>query len=129
VVAADTNVVVRLLVQDDPGQGLRATNFFRDEEIWICKTVLLETAWVLSSLYGFDPANSVAALRALAGLPNVRIENETEVAAAFDLCNRGIELADALHLTSRGLSIRFASFDARFVRRARAAGVKDVRLV
>ena len=44
--AVDTNVVVRLLAQDDPKQTAAARALFSAGSIWIAKTVLLETAWV-----------------------------------------------------------------------------------
>jgi len=53
-VAVDTNILVRFLVRDDVKQAARAASLIRDDKIWISKTVLLETEWVLGSLYGFS---------------------------------------------------------------------------
>jgi predicted nucleic-acid-binding protein len=53
-VAVDTNILVRLLTGDDPKQAAAARSLFASEQIWIAKTVLLETGWVLRSLYGFE---------------------------------------------------------------------------
>jgi predicted nucleic-acid-binding protein len=47
--AVDTNVIVRLLTQDDRKQAAAAAAIFATEDVWIAKTVLLETAWVLKS--------------------------------------------------------------------------------
>ena len=52
--AVDTNVVVRLLTGDDPKQAAAARALFRSRQIWVAKTVLLETGWVLRSLYGYE---------------------------------------------------------------------------
>jgi predicted nucleic-acid-binding protein len=41
--AADTNVLVRLVTRDDPEQAERAAELFRSGEIFVAKTVLLET--------------------------------------------------------------------------------------
>lgn len=38
VLAVDTNVVVRLLTNDDPAQARRAAAFFADREIFIAVT-------------------------------------------------------------------------------------------
>jgi predicted nucleic-acid-binding protein len=38
---------VRLLVRDDDVQAGRAAALFEQNEIFVCKTVLLETEWVL----------------------------------------------------------------------------------
>jgi len=51
VLAVDTNVVVRLLVNDDERQAAVARRLFESDEIWIGVTVLLEAAWVLESVH------------------------------------------------------------------------------
>ena len=122
-VAVDTNVVIRLLTRDHPGQASRATELFASEQIWISKTVLLESAWVLGSLYNFDASEVENALRGLAGLPNTQLEDVIAVAQAFDLCTRGVEIADALHLASMGAAKTFATFDAKFAKRAQRAAM------
>jgi predicted nucleic-acid-binding protein len=101
-VAVDTNVLVRFLVRDDAKQAARAASLMRGNEIWISKTVLLETEWVLRSLYVFSTPSLVLALRALAGLQNVLLEDELAVARALDWFGDGMDLADALHLASCG---------------------------
>jgi predicted nucleic-acid-binding protein len=124
--AVDTNVLVRLLTGDDAKQAAAARSVFAAGPIWIAKTVLLETGWVLRSLYGFEDAAIVDAFTKLLGLKNVQAEDESSVAAALDLAARGIELADALHLASRPSGAAFISFDRFFVRRAKRAGATDV---
>lgn len=52
--AVDTNIVVRLLVADDPVQSQIAAGLFRQHPIFIALTVLLETEWVLRSSYRFS---------------------------------------------------------------------------
>jgi predicted nucleic-acid-binding protein len=127
VTAVDTNVLVRFLTGDDPKQTAAAKALVEAGPIWIAKTVLLETRWVLSSLYGFEDQAIAAALIKLLGLGNVHAEDESAVAAALTLATRGIDLAGALHLSSRPTGAMFASFDRSFVRRAQRAGANDVR--
>jgi predicted nucleic-acid-binding protein len=124
--AVDTNLVVRLLTQDDPKQAAVADAMFATEQIWIAKTVLLETNWVLESSYGFSPNSVRSAFVLLLGLPNVQIEDEPAVASALDMVVKGIDFADALHLESRPSGARFVSFDKDFVRRAKRAGFAGV---
>ena len=121
--AVDTNVLIRLLVADDPKQAAAARSLFTVTPIWIAKTVLLEAGWVLRSLYGFDESAIRNAFAKLLGLPNVQVEDEASVAAALALAERGIELADAMHLNSRPPGSMFVSFDRSFMRRAKRAGV------
>jgi len=124
-VAVDTNVLVRLLTADDPKQEAAARSLFETAAVWIAKTVLLETGWVLRSLYGFDDA-AIRGAFLLLGLPNVHAEDEASVAAGLALTANGIEFADAIHLASRPSGAGFVSFDKAFVRRARRAGAPEV---
>jgi len=124
--AVDTNVVVRLLTGDDAKQAAAARSLFAAGPIWIAKTVLLETAWVLRSLYGFEDAAIRDAFTKLLGLKNVHTEDKPSMAAALALAARGIELADAIHLTGRPQGAAFVSFDQSFVRRAKRAGAAAV---
>ncbi|MCJ7797317.1 MAG: PIN domain-containing protein, partial [Thermoleophilia bacterium] len=66
-IAVDTTVLVRLLVRDDDVQAGRAAALFEQNEIFVCKTVLLETEWVLRFSYGLDGATILAALKGVVG--------------------------------------------------------------
>ena len=125
-IAVDTNVLVRLLTGDDAKQEAAARSLFAAGPIWIAKTVLLETGWVLRSLYGFEESVIRDAFTKLLGLKNVQIEDEPSVAAALALTLHGIEFADAIHLSSRPSGATFVSFDRSFVRRAKRAGASAV---
>jgi|SRR5580658_1572552 predicted nucleic-acid-binding protein len=127
--AVDTNVLVRLLTGGDPQQALSARTLFASGPIWIAKTVLLETGWVLRSAYGFKDAAIRAAFTKLLGLRNATVEDAPAVAAALKLTEHGIELADALHLCGRPSSARFASFDKALVQRAKRSGVSAIDLL
>lgn len=123
-IAVDTNVVVRLLAGDDAKQTAAAKAIFAGGAIWIVRTVLLETAWVLMSVYGFDEDTVRAALGKLLGLKNVHTENKTALATSLLL--NGVEIADAIHLSSTPEGATFVSFDQAFVRRAKRAGVANI---
>ena len=73
--AIDTNIVVRYLTADHPEQSPKAKSLIDGEEVFVCMTVLLETEWVLRSVYDFAPADIVKALTAFAGLPRVTLED------------------------------------------------------
>ncbi len=49
----DTNVLVRLIVRDDPGQVEKAEAFVA-QGAWVSQLVLAETVWVLESVYGIS---------------------------------------------------------------------------
>jgi predicted nucleic-acid-binding protein len=129
VIAVDTNVVVRLLTGDDLRQSARAVVLFRTEEIWLSKTVILETEWVLRSLYRFRGSRLSAAILALTSLPTVRVEDPAAVSKALGWASSGMDFADALHLASRDESAKFVSFDDQLVKRAKGLGVSGVALL
>ena len=51
--AVDTNVLVRLIVRDDPEQVARA-EVFVEHGAWISLPAFVETVWVLKSVYGLN---------------------------------------------------------------------------
>lgn len=102
-IAVDTNIIVRLMVGDDPAQARRARAIFAQEEketVFISKTVLLETEWVLRGGYKVPKAKVLESLEAMLGLANVAVEAPTLVRRALDWAQRGLDFADALHLAS-----------------------------
>ena len=124
--AVDTNVLVRFLTGDHKEQAATATALFTAESVWIAKTVLLETAWVLEDAYGFQQPAIYEAFTKTIGLENVQIEDEPAVFAALALTEQGVSFADALHLSSWPSGCGFVSFDRMLVRRAHRAGIAEV---
>ena len=128
-ISVDTNVIVRLLTNDDPKQVAVASRLVASNPIWIPKTVLLETIWVLRSQYGFANDAIREGLMALLGVENVHVEDQREVVAALILTASGVDFADALHVCSRPPTAAFASFDKAFIRQAKRAGVGDISAI
>jgi predicted nucleic-acid-binding protein len=124
--AADTNVLVRFLMNDDASQSARAKAFLSHENVWVSKTVLLETAWVLLSVYRVPAQDVNHILKRTLGLPNIHVEDAVQVARAFEWTASGIEFADALHLASVANAHSFLTFDRQLV--ARASKLKGVRV-
>ena len=127
--AVDTNVLVRFFTRDDSRQAARAASLMRSGEVWVAKTVLLETEWVLRSLCGFAPESVIAALRGLGGLSNIHLEDPLAVAKALDWFSHSLEFTDALHLASSGEAERFATFDGKFSRAAKRLSSVEVEVV
>ena len=116
--AVDTNVLVRFLVADDARQAKRARAAIEAGDIFIATTVLLETEWVLRSAYDFDAEAVATALRGLAGLPGVRVEEPARLAQSLDWLMQGMDFADALHLSRTEECDIFLSFDRELAKRA-----------
>lgn len=125
--AIDTNVVVRYLTGDHPEQSPRARVLVDGQPVFVPVTVALEVEWVLRSAYGYGSAEVAGALRAFGGLPTVTIEEAAVVAEALDRLDAGMDFADALHLGTSGQCEGFATFDQRFIKAARAAGIETIR--
>jgi len=99
---------------------------FASSPVWIAKTVLLETVWVLRASYGYDERTTREAIVRLLGARHISVEDPSGVAAALTLAAEGVAIADAIHLMSIPRGIRFLSFDKSLVKRASRAGVSDV---
>lgn len=127
--AVDTNVLVRFLARDDRNQTARADRIFRENRIWVAKTVLLETEWVLRGSYAFNRQRITADFRGLLSLSTAQSEDEGAVTEALDWYAGGMDFADALHLASSGVATRFASFDRRLAASARRFKAADVLLL
>lgn len=126
----DTNVAVRLIVEDDPEQCERAANAFRqgvvDGGVFFSATVLVEVAWVLRVAYRQDRTAIVAALRRFVGTVGVTVEHDAVVRRAIDAFEVGqADFSDDFirELSRESGSLPVITFDKRFARDA------DVELV
>lgn len=125
--AIDTNLIVRYLTGDHAKQSARARALIDGEPVFVAITVILEVEWVLRSAYAYQAADLARALRVFAGLPTVTVEDGAMVAAALDRAEKGMDFADALHLTRTGHCEGFVTFDRKLVKAAKAAGYQGVR--
>jgi predicted nucleic-acid-binding protein len=125
--AIDTNLVVRYLVGDDPEQAASARKLIDNSDIFVCTTVMLESEWVLRSVYGFSAAQCAKGLGDFAGLSRVNLEDAGAVAKALGWMSRGLDFADGLHLAKAENCDAFVSFDRNFVKTANAVGFIKAR--
>jgi predicted nucleic-acid-binding protein len=74
-ITADTNLLVRAVVQDDQHQAQLAVDLLREAElIAIPLPVLCEFVWVLRRVYSFTNHDCIAAIEALAASPPVVLD-------------------------------------------------------
>ena len=125
VVALDTNVVVRLLVGDDPAQTRKAERIFLEHVngagIFISLVVLAELGWVLSAAYEWDRATIHTRIQRLVRTRNVRVEELELVESALDEYEAGkAQLTDYLILgVARAASEALLTFDKKLARSPR----------
>jgi predicted nucleic-acid-binding protein len=84
----DTNVVVRLVVADDPEQTRRARRLVeqtlsRNEPVLISVLVLLESEWMLRSRYGFSRDSILGIFRTLLEARELSFEDEPALEEAL----------------------------------------------
>ena len=101
--AFDTNVIVRVLVGDDPAQTRKAERAFAShaagEGVFVSLVVVAEVFWVLSAAYEWDRATIHAQISRLCRTQGVVLEELELVQAALDEYSGGkAELADCLIL-------------------------------
>lgn len=108
--ALDTNVLVRLIVRDDPDQVARAEAFARSGA-WIPLLVLAETVWVLQSAYELDRPRIATVVGMLLDHEQLTLQDEDVVRRA---------LAGFGHETAAGFS------DCLILETARKAGHRPV---
>lgn len=117
-IAVDTNILVRLLVQDDAKQAQKAEALFANEKISIADTVLLETEWVLRYAYKLEAADIHTALSSLLGLDNVFVRDQVAVQQALEWFQTGMDFADAWHLALSQTCEQFATFDLKLIKKS-----------
>lgn len=82
--AADTNVVLRLIVRDDAHQAAAAEAFI-EAGAWVSVLALAETVWVLRSTHRLGAADQAAAIEMLLKHKDLVLQDADAVAAALDL--------------------------------------------
>jgi predicted nucleic-acid-binding protein len=81
--AVDTNVLVRLIVRDNPKQ-VEAAEAFIAPGAWIPLLVLAEAMWVLDSVYALAPHEVITALEILLDHQQLVLEDPEVVVAAVE---------------------------------------------
>jgi predicted nucleic-acid-binding protein len=125
-IAVDTNILVRLLTNDDPIQARRAVKILKSDNIFIPKTVLLETEWVLRHAYEIERSKIIIGFKKLLGLPNVNVEDPAIIYQAISWYENKFDFADALHLASSRRCESFATFDSSFIKKAQQFSSMDM---
>ena len=85
--AIDTNVLVRLIVRDDPGQVEKAEAYVA-QGAWVSQIVLAETVWVLESVYGLDRAQVATVVAMLVEHDRLTLQDEDVIRGAHSTFER-----------------------------------------
>jgi predicted nucleic-acid-binding protein len=111
-VALDTNVLVRLLVNDDPAQAEQAAVLIdASPACFVPFTVVLELEWVLRGAYKLPREAVIKAFEGLLSIRHLHLEQEELVRRALEWHHQGMDVADALHLVRSEGCGALISFD------------------
>ena len=95
--AVDTNVLVRLVTRDDARQVAAAEEFVA-RGAWVAHIVVVETVWVLTSVYELDAAAVATAVEMLLNHRDLTMQDGAVVASALRDYRRrpGLSFSDCL---------------------------------
>lgn len=97
----DTNILVRLLAQDDPAQSQRAVEFLqtlsREKSGFVSLVSLIELVWVLRSQYRMNKSRLILGLEWLLNSAELVVESQEAVTQALGrFANVKADFADCL---------------------------------
>lgn len=92
-IALDTNVLVRFLVNDDQRQAEAARALLAEltpgRPGFVCREVAVELSWVLDRAYGFSPDRVATVFEELVASEELQFETPDDVIRAADGARRG----------------------------------------
>jgi predicted nucleic-acid-binding protein len=101
VIGIDTNILLRLVLRDDPAQTARAEALLSNvratgEKVFLADAVLLEFVWVLEGK-GFDRAQLTAVLEVVVGDPSFTFVAPADIRAVLHrYASYRVDFADCL---------------------------------
>ncbi len=125
-ITADTNLLVRMMIDDDPQQAKIARDVLAEAElVALPMAVLCELVWVLRRSYQVSDGDIAHAMVTLCSAENISVDRPL-LAAGLAMMDSGGDFADGL-IAHDGRTLgaeMFVSFDMRAVKRLAAQGVK-----
>lgn len=114
-IALDTNIVVRLITEDDPRQVARARAMILARTALVQVSVLVESEWVLRSVYRYSRGRIAEAFAVLADTDPLIIENSRRFHDILEAYAGGMDFADAVHVAGSEAAEAFVTFDKSLV--------------
>jgi predicted nucleic-acid-binding protein len=117
-IALDTNVLLRIVLNDDPEQLARALSILKSETGYVQDTVIFELEWILRSFYRFSGEQVSGVMKRLAQNEDIQLEDSDRLQAALTAYDAGLEFTDAFHVAGAAAHARFLTFDKGLAKRA-----------
>lgn len=125
----DTNVLLRLILQDNQAQVAAVTRLLSECDCWaIASTCLCEVYWVLRRSYRYPDEEIATALAWVLSLEPVQVDWDS-VDAGLSLLEAGGDFSDGV-IAFEGQRLggeTFVSFDDKAVKRMKALGLAAMR--
>ena len=129
----DTNILIRYLVQDDPKQNREANAFIAqyantNASLFHPSTVILETAWVLRSVYKFSKESIIDLFTSLLEAREISFQDEASVERAVYLFrDHHVDFADCFHVATAYTfnHLPLVTFDKKAVRAEEIEAIPD----
>lgn len=112
--AADTNILARFMLDDDPVQSPIARDVVK-AGVFVPLTVLLELGWMLQSRYGMERGHLASSLLDLFDVPGVVLDDDDAVRSAVAAFAKSGDFADHIHLVAAKGVEAFVTFDRGLV--------------
>lgn len=117
--AADTNLVVRSFVRDDPHQ-VAAAEAFIEGGAWVSTIALAESIWVLATIYGFSTNDLARAISMLLNHRDFILQDSDAVDSALrlfrDRPSLGFTDCLILELARKAGHLPLGTFDRKLTR-------------
>ena len=124
--AVDANLLVRLIVRDDPDQ-VKAAESFVSTGAWVPHLVLAETTWVLVAIYDRSPAQIANAIERLLNHTELTLQDADVVTRALNhyRARPSLGFSDALvlEIARKAGHLPLGTFDRRLARLDGAQGL------
>lgn len=117
-IAVDTNILVRIVTNDQPEQARRAALLLLNQSVFVSKTVILEVEWVLRYSYKLDRKVIFSTIQNILAIHNFTVEQHSTIEQALLWYEQGMDFADALHLACSLHADNFVSFDKKLIKKA-----------
>ena len=125
--AVDTNVIVRIVVRDDPEEA-RAAERFAAGTAWVSHVVLAEATWVLDAVYQRTARQIAAAIDMLLNHKDFTLQDSDVVAAALEEFKErpalGFSDCLVLEIARKAAHVPLGTFDRNL---AKLAGVERLQ--
>ena len=124
-IALDTNILARLVTNDDPVQARQSAALIdTGNALFVPLTVMLELEWVLRGAYALGKPEILRSFEALLSVRNINFERQADIQLALQYYQLGFDFADALHHAGTTGCKALATFDQKFKKLATKAKLK-----